>query len=384
MIPSSEYDLLSKHGEGVHMERIWNIGSVQIVDDSKLPPVHHKSNQVVLINNANHGSAHLAMFFAFPAISFVNSFDVEIIGIRHRIHDYHSQSQNVPWAKDMVPLLPLLLRRDNNDPNTTPVPTISVHGFHHETLSCHRSVLFHQVNMRSRFSSIEVVPRWFFNPRIAQATATLVEQHTRSDIRTREQNMLQQGIQCRVFVVLRKTSLQGLPTSRHVTNIETMLETIETFFNSVKPEFKVCTVWFDGTSLGFQVQVIRKAAVVIAAHGAALTNAAWLPKCGVLLELFPALVWNHGMYKGLVQDVGGIYRSLASIRITDDAIGTAGCMEKHLAAYGESEIKRECTHDMECSECSRNQNITIDEKILLGKLTGAWEERIACSRKDEE
>ena len=83
MIPSSEYDLLSKHGEGVHMERIWNIGSVQIVDDSKLPPVHHKSNQVVLINNANHGSAHLAMFFAFPAISFVNSFDLEIIGIRH-------------------------------------------------------------------------------------------------------------------------------------------------------------------------------------------------------------------------------------------------------------------------------------------------------------
>ena len=128
----------------------------------------------------------------------------------------------------MVPLLPLLLRRYNNDPNTTPVPTISVHGFHHETMSCHRSVLFHQVNMRSRFSSIEVVPRWFFNPRIAQATATLVEQHTRRSIRTREQNMLQRGIQCRVFVVLRKTSLQGLPTSRHVTNIETMLESIET------------------------------------------------------------------------------------------------------------------------------------------------------------
>ena len=391
-IPLKDLQTLARNGEDHILERIWNFGPVTVVvNASTLPAVNDPPNNLVLINNANHGSAHLAMYFAFPAISIVHLLQghFNVVGVRHRIPDYNVLAQDVPWVREFLPILQEVLLSPSTPSSipssstpsspapphrpqrTVPVPTIG-HGYQHPTLSCHRSVLFHEVDMRGRFSSIEVLPRWFFTQEIAQQTAALVETHTKDGITPHETHLLQMS-PCQVVLILRKHSLQGTATARHINNENRVAKALDRYFQTNQPTFaSVCRVYFDHTSLGYQVQRIRRAKVVVAVHGAALTNVAWMQSCGILLEIFPSLVWNHGMYKGLTHDVGGVYRSVASVENVAN-----GCISKYVKLWGNN-LKRECTHDMECSSCSRLHNVTVDVVEMVGKLSGAWEEREAC------
>ena len=367
LLSSNEMQLLARNGQDHILERLWNHGKAEILNDSQLSqlsfdPSHAINNDVVLINNANHGSAHLSMYFAFPAISILRHLNLNPIGIRHRIPNFDALAKTIPWTRDFLPLLQSVLFGKF-------VPTIS-----NQIHSCHRSILFHEVNMRGKFNSIEVVPRWFLNTEIAQATATLIERHTRTKnmFQNDERHMLEMS-RCEIVIILREKNLQGGSTTRHITNEKEVVDAVTGLFKSIPStgNYEVCRIYFDETSLGFQIQIIRRAKVVVGVHGAALTNIAWLNADSILIELFPKLVWNHGMYKGLTMDVGGIYRSLASTEMD-----LKGCMEGFVEMYGIHDLKRKCTSDMECSGCSRDSNVTVDINELVGKLTGAWEERL--------
>jgi hypothetical protein len=378
-ISSDQMRTLARQGHDNILERIWNIGAVRVVDATNLPPIQQtKSNDVVLINNANHGSAHLGMYFAFPAISITQLLKLNVVGIRHRLSNFDELAVDVPWSAEFVPLLHNVLLHVRTG---TPTSNVHIHGFHHSEMSCSRSLLFHQVDMRGRFGSIEVLPRWYINQEIAKQTAQLVVQHTALTIRNDERQMLRID-PCQVVVILRESNLQGTSTNRRITNVDQVLKSLQTWIQGlpgvpVQQKYHVCRIYFDNTSLGFQVQVIRRASIVIAAHGAALTNVAWMRPCTILLELFPTLVWNHGMFKGLCSDVGCIYRQMSSTTMNRE-----GCIKPYLEQYGEHAMKRECTYDLDCSGCSRDDSIQVDVDEMVLKLAGAWEERRERERNE--
>ena len=135
--------------------------------------------------------------------------------------------------------------------------------------------------------------------------------------------------------------------------------------------------------IGFQIEIMQQAVLVVAAHGAALTNVAWQQPCSILVELFPRWLWNHGMYKGLAQDVGAVYRSVVAMDAgtmpaVNGGVDGGECVQFYIQKYGRTKLKRECTKDMDCSGCLRDQNITVDTRAVLEKLDGAWEERENC------
>jgi hypothetical protein len=380
-IPSKDHQRLIRNGEDAILERVWNFGQVEIINSSILP-INNNATGVVLINNANHGSAHLAMYFAFPALSVIETLGLQVIGIRHRLPNFELKASTVPWASDFVPLLHQFLIN---------APSIGINGYDEQgQLKCHRSVIFHEIDMRSHYKSIEVTPRWFFSREIAQKTTKLLMRHTILKGES-EVNILRKSKDCRYVIIDRETSLQGKVTKRKFKNMNQLINSIKRFVSSIENESgEICIVKFENTSLKFQATVMNQASIVIGVHGAALTNIAWLNQCSIVVEMFPHLIWNHGMYHGLTLDVGAIYRrsvskndfkNVENVRknVRQDLLGDdKNCLKKYVEKYGWTDLKRECTKDIDCSQCSRDQDVTVDVRVLVEQLSGAWEERQKC------
>ena len=98
------------------LQRIWNHGNVRVVaTPASRTPVVTFLPGLSLINNANAGSAHFAMYFAFPAVSLAlasldrlqkSSVDAPAPYISTIIHRMDAASiARAPWTKDAAPLL---------------------------------------------------------------------------------------------------------------------------------------------------------------------------------------------------------------------------------------------------------------------------------------
>ena len=159
-IPSLEYAALVRADEETILERVWNIGNVEVIDSTQLPhTTSTASNSVVLINNVNHGSAHFALSFLFPALSVVDTLNLTVIGIRHRLSHFVTHSSTIPWVDDVLPVLPALFNLQHPHSFNSPAPPIDSNaGFYHPQPSCFRSLLLHEVDMRGGYQSIEILP----------------------------------------------------------------------------------------------------------------------------------------------------------------------------------------------------------------------------------
>lgn len=85
----------------------------------------------------------------------------------------------------------------------------------------------------------------------------------------------QTSVETNILIIDRKSK-------RKITNIREVMYTLEKTRNT-KPKL----VYFEKMNVSQQLDLIRSNGIVIAAHGAAITNTFALPLCGQLLEIFP-------------------------------------------------------------------------------------------------
>ena len=87
-----------------------------------------------------------------------------------------------------------------------------------------------------------------------------------------------------------------------------MKEVTETLKAQVSP--RVCVTYLETATFAMQRALFNRAKIVVAAHGAALVNVAFMKECSLLVELFPWQLWRHSMYQALAHDVGVVYSSV--------------------------------------------------------------------------
>ena len=372
-----DLDALIRAGSEDVLQRIWNHGKIRVVPpphrapDPQMPRVPYLPG-LSLVNNANAGSAHFAMYFAFPAMSLALAMIGRMqsssphLGISAVVHRMDAASiARSPWTKDMAPLVYSLVDS----------PRI-IHGY--DSLidvgyPCIHAVLFHEVDMRNRYAGIEPLPRWIAKIAVANRILT----HMLKDDGNRVSTKTPPDLDCRILLIERKQTLDGKVASRRFANQQALFQTLHKYGGAV------CTITFEQLPLRSQIARMSSATVVVAAHGAGLVNAAFMRPCSILVEIFPPLVWNHGMYQGLAQDVGVIYRRAVGEEpnaLIDAEGREPGCnLDQWRRQWRDAEqMMRRCTSSNECSGCSRDQNIQVSLERLALQLEGALQERRQC------
>jgi len=91
-------------------------------------------------------------------------------------------------------------------------------------------------------------------------------------------------------------------TNRRVTNFAAIRKRL----SAKMPAALFDTVFFEGTSLAAQVQWMACHDIIIAAHGNALTNTAFIRPGTIVMELFPPNYYLPGYYQPLIDQSAGI------------------------------------------------------------------------------
>ena len=127
---------------------------------------------------------------------------------------------------------------------------------------------------------------WFSVPAAASALRTRVIQPATSSVNWRAPaiGFLQRG------------------RSRRVTNFDK----IEAVLAATVANATFDTVCFETMPFANQTRWMSSHDVVIAAHGAGLTNAAFIRPCAIVMELFPPNYYVSEFYQPLIQQAGGI------------------------------------------------------------------------------
>ena len=176
----------------------------------------------------------------------------------------------------------------------------------------------------------------------------------------------------RVLIIQRQTD------GRRLRNLEALTRTLAAVevarcadADSAWFALELASVAFEIAPLRAQVRDVARATVLIAAHGAALTNLVWLPRGALVVELVPRL-YDAPRYFGALACESAV--EFSSLRDANHSrVRTA---ERHEAAAGDrrcglrpprnateaalAETRALCMEDYLCRQCARRAPVTAD------------------------
>ena len=130
---------------------------------------------------------------------------------------------------------------------------------------------------------------------------------------------------------------------------------------SVRKNQSVEIVTFENTDLCYQMQSIAQADIVIAPHGAGLTNIIFANDKSAILELFPYNYYVPGFYGALALQSGLTYAAWYN---HNSSQSDKSCMKMEWIRGG-PDI---CHKSGECRACARNVNMTITNEKQLEEV----------------
>jgi hypothetical protein len=167
--------------------------------------------------------------------------------------------------------------------------------------------------------------------------------------------------------------LQRQGESRHVLGVQDLFRAIP-FDPSRPPQ----TRSFEGTSLCYQIETIQNADVIIAPHGAGLTNLIFAHECTAVVELFPYNYYIPGFYGALAQQRGLAYAAWYDA----DPVKIPSCMKPE---WNSPDI---CHLSPACRSCARGANMTLRKESqfesILFSISKALELQAECRFKSQE
>ena len=161
----------------------------------------------------------------------------------------------------------------------------------------------------------------------------------------------------------------------------TLEKTLSSKFNSNLPVTCVRIVDFQDIPFHEQVKLMAHSAVVIAAHGAALINIAWMRPNSTLIELFPFNFEYHTYFGSLARRVNVHYVALM------DPFPRSPCMLHRALDWTEQDLTKRihswpkstsediqrCMSDESCQRCAKDSSIVlsdIESSILQHSFEG--------------
>ncbi len=377
------YDILIRTGEDDVLNRVWNHGQISVVSRKNKPSLQWLPG-IAAWNNAVVSHAHFAMEFAFPVLSVsarakdifeeLESENSAIMWIFNRVHDFSERVQRTPWTREFAPLLFDTLLKNVlkviDGVNLSSISRAAGISADSSSLLCARTLLFQTPNQRIRWNTPIFLTRWMFSSKIARKVQHVVSK--RSHRSTDEDLMLTRTRKaCRVVLIRREARIYGKdPVPRRLLNSQHVAKLLQSL--QISPGYAMCQVWFEGTSLNFQSQSVQNSQMIVAAHGAGLTNILFAKPCTILVEIFPFLLAGHRMYEGLANQLGLIYRR------HEARSPMTGCMKRFSDKWSSRDLHARCAESVECSLCARKQDlVAVIDKLEIA-IQGAVDAQKSC------
>jgi hypothetical protein len=136
---------------------------------------------------------------------------------------------------------------------------------------------------------------------------------------------------------------------RHLNGIEKLIQHVP--FEISRPPKVVA---FEGMPLCDQIKIVKGADVIIAPHGAGLTNLVFASRCTAVVELFPYNYYIPGFYGSLAQQAGLAYAAWYDDGSFSEA-SIPACMKSEWI-HGGTDV---CHMTPMCRSCARDANITL-------------------------
>jgi hypothetical protein len=169
-------------------------------------------------------------------------------------------------------------------------------------------------------------------------------------------------------------------SGRYIDNLEAVVAACSAALGSDAPPPRVVTFNPDATSFEEQVAVMAGTGILVATHGAALSNLIFLPAGAVVIEIFP---WrfHKPTYRNLAGGLGVHYlsmrarapppaRDLENNRFASDLIYHPRFWRQCLATYAST---RQFHHMPLCNAAVKFQTITVDTAALALLLDEAMD-----------
>ena len=139
--------------------------------------------------------------------------------------------------------------------------------------------------------------------------------------------------------------------SRNIVNIDEVREALLKRFG-----VPVRMLSFEGLTFGEQVRALHDVRLLVAPHGAGLTNLVFLPPGAALVEIFP-LHWRPGLYFDSLAESCGVWHGAYQNEEIAAAELSASCRE----TFGEHMPPLlECPDQARCIDCGKQSSTSVD------------------------
>ena len=175
----------------------------------------------------------------------------------------------------------------------------------------------------------------------------------------------------RVLVVQRQTGGRRLRNLEALTRTLAAVEVAQRADDSAWSALELAAVTFEAAALRAQVRDVARATVLVAAHGAALTNLVWLPPGALVVELAPPLYEAPRYFGALACETAVELSSLRdanhsrvkSAQRDEAAGGGRRCglrPPRNATEAALAETRAACMGDYLCRQCARRAPVTAD------------------------